>query len=238
MDGGTRVPPCTRVLCNGALTSSPTERSMKSSGVWTGALGLGRAVALSAALSLVVLSACGSQDEQAAAGHGEGPDHDAEMARDAEAALQRSLAEAAGKPPVITAEEVIRRTGVDSAVATRLAPRVAALNAALVRLAELHRAHDSARVVNAKHQIDAQAYQIHLEADTYENDIHNLLTEEQHRRSHAYLEERAAAVGVPIDRSHGTPGVGTMGSPGSVGHPPGEEHGDTAGRSRQGPGRP
>jgi hypothetical protein len=202
-------------------------------GMVTRALGVGRGVYLRALLSLGVLSGCSEEQEPPAveAAHGEGEDHDAEMARDAEAALQRSLAEAAGKPPVITPEEVIRRTGVDSLTAGRLTPRVPALNAALVRLAELHRAHDSARVVDAKHQIDRQAYTIHLEADTYENDIHALLTEEQHRRFHAYLAERAAAVGLPIDRSHGTPGVGTLGSPQTVGHPQGQQHGDTAART-------
>lgn len=179
-------------------------------------------------LGLLLLTACGdSEPEAGTVGHGSGADHDAEMARDAEAALQQSLAEASGKPPVIELEEVIRRTQIDSATAAQLTPRVAALNAALVRLVDLHRAHDSAQVVDAKHQIDAQAYAIHLEADTYENDIHGILTEDQHRRFHEYLEERAAAVGLPLDDSHGAPGVGTMGGIPSVGHPDGAAHGDT-----------
>jgi predicted lipoprotein len=148
--------------------------------------------------------------------------------RDAEAALQRSLAEAAGRSPVPELEEVIRRTQADPKTAARLTPQVAALNAALVRLVDLHRAHDSAQTVDSKHQIDAQAYAIHLEADTYEDDIHRVLTEDQHRRFHEYLEERAAAVGLPLDDSHGAPGVGRMGSIPSVGHPNGATHGDTA----------
>ena len=179
-------------------------------------------------LGLLLLGACGdSEPEAGTAGHGSGADHDAEMARDAEAVLQQSLAEAAGKPPVIELEEVIRRTQVDAATAAQLTPRVAALNAALVRLVDLHRAHDSAQVLDAKRRIDAQAYTIHLEADTYENDIHGILTEDQHRRFHEYLEERAAAVGLPLDDSHGAPGMGTMGGLQSVGHPDGSAHGDT-----------
>lgn len=55
---------------------------------------------------------------------------------------------------------------------------------------DLHQAYDMARTIEAKREIDGQAYLIHLDADTYENDIHNLLTEEQHARFHAYLEAR------------------------------------------------
>lgn len=193
-----------------------------------------RAVALVGLLSLGPLPACGTQeDARSGGGHREGEDHDAEMARDGEAALQQSLAEAAGKPPVIDPEEVIRRKGASLEVAAQRTPRVRAPNAALVRLVELHRAHDSARLVDAEHAIDQRAYAIHLEADTYENEIHVLLTEAQHRSFHAYLKERGAAVGLPIDRSHGAPRVGTLGSPGTVGHAPGESHDGPAARREE-----
>lgn len=180
-------------------------------------------------LLLVTFAACDGSGSSPAAEHASGgaaaeADHDAEMAQDAEAALQRSLAAAADKPPVLDAEEVIRRTGVDSTTATPLTARVAALNAALVRLVELHRSRDAAEGSDAQRQIDVDAYAIHLEADRYEDDIHRLLNEEQHRRFHAYLVERAAAVGLPLDESHGAAGVGTMGSIGTVGHPAGGGH--------------
>lgn len=99
-------------------------------------------IALTLGLALALFSACGSEPE-ASASRGEGADHDAEMARDAEAARQENLAYAEGKEPVLTLEELSGRLGADSATRARLAPRVEALNAALVRLAELHREHDA-----------------------------------------------------------------------------------------------
>lgn len=182
-------------------------------------------------LALASLSACGS-DPRVEEGRRESPDlDDAEMARDAKGELERNLEAARDKPQVITLDEVTQRVGVDATTRTKLAQPVAALNSALVRLRELHRAHDSVRVADAMHQIDQRAYSIHLEADTYENQIHDLLTDEQHRRFHAYLEERVTAVGLPLDNSHGTPGVGTAGSASSVGHPPEQGHRDTVRRS-------
>lgn len=178
-------------------------------------------------LVLLLGGACGGAEREVDAQHGSGADHDAEMARDADALLEQRLAEAAGKPPVIDFEEVIRRTQADSTTAERLVPRIAALNAALVRLLDLHRAHDSAQALDAKHRIDQQAYAIHLEADTHENEIHAILTERQHRRFHEYLLERAAEVGLPLDDSHGAAGVGTMGNMQGVSHPDGEVHQDT-----------
>lgn len=189
---------------------------------WPATLSLGGVLLL----TLLFLAGCGGSEPVPEADHAVGADHDAEMARDAEVALQRSLAEAADKPPVLELDEVIRRTGVDSATTTSLTPRVAALNAALVRLLDLHRTLDGTAVPGAARRVDAEAYAVHLEADTYENDIHRLLTEDQHRRFHAYVEERAEAVGLPLDDSHGAPGVGTMGNIPTVEHPAQAGHAD------------
>lgn len=117
-------------------------------------------------LTLLVLAGCGGSEPVPEADHAVGADHDTEMAHDAEAALQRSLAAAADKPPVLELNEVIRRTGVDSATTTSLTPRVAALNAALVRLLDLHRTLDGTAVPDAQRRVDAEAYAVNLEADT------------------------------------------------------------------------
>jgi hypothetical protein len=177
----------------------------------------------------VMLAACGSQAaEGPERAHGAGAEHEAEMARDAEAALQQSLASVRDKPPVITLDEVARVVGADSSTRTRLDRPVAALNAALVQLAELHRAHDSAAATDAKHELDRRAYPLHMQADAYESEIDRALSADQHQRFHAYLRERTAAAGLPADASHGPGDIGTAGNTNTVAHPGREGH-DSAG---------
>ena len=179
----------------------------------------------------LLLAACGSREsEEPKAGHSAGAEHDAEMARDAEAELQQSLASVRDKPPVITLDEVVRAVGADSSARARLDRPVAALNAALVQLAELHRAHDSAVATDAKHELDRRAYPLHMQADTYESEIDRVLSADQHQRFHAYLRERTAAAGLPEDASHGAADVGTAGNMNTVAHPGGEGHDSAAGK--------
>ena len=151
------------------------------------------------------------------------------MARDAEAELQRSLASVRDKVPVITLEGVARAVAADASTRSRLDRPVAALNAALVQLAELHRAHDSAVATDSKHQLDQRAYPLHMQADAYESEIDRVLSAEQHERFHAYLRERAAAAGLPADASHGPGDIGTAGNTHTVAHPGGERHDSVAG---------
>lgn len=187
----------------------------------------GAPVALVLAL---LLAACGQRPaEEPKAGHSAGAEHEAEMARDAEAELQQSLASARDKPPVITLDEVVGAVGADSSTRARLDRPVAALNAALVQLAELHRAHDSARVADARHQLDQRAYPLHMQADAYESEIDRVIDADQHQRFHAYLRARTAAVGLPPDASHGPGDIGTAGNTNTVAHPGGDGHDSGAG---------
>ena len=189
---------------------------------------LGRA---SAAFVLAVLvGACGSERAEPKAGHRAGAEHEAEMLKDAEAELQRSLASVRGKTPVITLDGVVRAVGADSAARARLDRPVAALNAALVQLSELHRAHDSARVADARHQLDQRAYPLHMQADASESEIDRALSVDQHQRFHAYLRERTRAAGLPADASHGPGDIGTAGNTHTVAHPGGEGHDSVPGR--------
>ncbi len=186
-----------------------------------------------AGLLLVLLAACAGEVPDGDAHRAEGPDHDADMARDAEAQLDENLAATAEQPHVITLEEVSRRVGADAATRTRLARPVAALNAALVRLADLHHSRDAAGGgAPAGREIDQRAYRIHLEADSYETQIDELLTEDQHGRFHAYLTERAREVGIPRDSSHGSPETGTMGNFSGLGHPSEGTHADGSPREQ------
>lgn len=180
--------------------------------------------------ALLALPGCGSgastpqkSDEEMG-----GAAHEAAMQRAAEADLQSNLAYARDKPPVIDLDEVVQRVGADSATRAKLARPVAALNAELVRLLELHRSRDATRATATQREIDDQAYPIHLDADRYENDIQGALTEEQHRRFHAYLAERLSAVRLPADVSHGTAGVGTAGNFGTIGHADGAHQDDSS----------
>lgn len=179
----------------------------------------------------VMLAACGSQAaEEPEPAHGAGAEHEAQMARDAEAELQQSLASVRDKPPVITLDDIARAVGADSSTQARLDRPVAALNAALVQLAELHQAHDSAFATDAKHELDRRAYPLHMQADAYESEIDRALSADQHQRFHAYLRERTAAAGLPADASHGPGDIGTAGNTNTVAHPGGEGHDSVAGR--------
>ena len=173
----------------------------------------------------LLLGACGQRSaEEPKAGHSAGAEHEAEMARDAEAELQQSLASVRDKPPVITLDAVVGAVGADSSTRARLDRPVAALNAALVQLAELHRAHDSTRVADARHQLDQRAYPLHMQADAYESEIDRVLSADQHQRFHAYLRARTAAAGLPPDASHGPGDIGTAGNTNTVAHPGGDGH--------------
>lgn len=191
--------------------------------------------AAGAILPILLLLGCSDSEPQAAEEHGMGEEHDALMAQDAEAEFERRLAAAEGKPPVLELDDIIREVGPAPSDPAALARPIAALNASLLRLVELHAAHDAATSADSRRAIDAEAYALHLEADRYEAEIDRLLTPEQHARFHSYLEERAAAVGLPLDDSHGAGGTGTMGNLGSVGHVAGEQHGDTTTSRRASP---
>lgn len=183
----------------------------------------------------LLLAACGSRAaEEPKAGHSAGAEHEAEMARDAEAELQQSLASVLDKPPVITLDEVVGAVGADSSTRARLERPVAALNAALVQLAELHRGHDSARVADAKHQLDQRAYPLHMQADAYESEIDRVLSADQHQRFHAYLRARTEAAGLPQDDSHGPGDIGTAGNTNTVAHPEGAGHAESSSADRPG----
>jgi hypothetical protein len=186
-----------------------------------------------AGVLLVLLAACAGEVPDGDAHAAEGPDHDAEMARDAEAELRENIAATAEKPPVITLDELSQRVGADAATRAGLARPVAALNAALVRLVDLHHSRDAAGGAAAPGgEFDQRAYRIHLEADSYENQIDSLLTEDQHGRFHSYLAERAEAVGIPLDSSHGSPDTGTMGNFSGIGHPSEGTHADGSPREQ------
>lgn len=175
----------------------------------------------------LLLVACGSEaSQEPKGGHSAGAEHEAEMVKDGEAALQASLAAVRDKPPVITLDGVVQAVGADTATRARLDRPVAALNAALVQLAELHRTHDSAQAVDARHALDQRAYPLHMQADAYESEIDRVLSTEQHRRFHAYLREQTAAAGLPLDESHGPGDIGTAGITNTVAHPEGKAHRD------------
>ena len=173
--------------------------------------------------ALVLAAACGAEPRSEAGGeHNSGSNRDAGMARDANAGLQQRLAETSGRPPVIALDEVARRVGADAALRQRLEKPVAALNATLIQLAELHTAHDSARATDTRHEIDRRANPLHLEADVYESQIDAGLTPDQHKRFHEYLRERVQAAGLPLDDSHGAEDTGAAGGVHTVGHPQGQ----------------
>jgi hypothetical protein len=178
------------------------------------------------ALSLIV-GACGSERAEEPKGvHSAGAEHEAEMVKDGEAKLQASLAAVRDKPPVITLDGVAQAVGADTAARARLVRPVAALNAALVQLAELHRTHDSAQAVDALHALDQRAYPLHMQADAYESEIDRVLNVEQHGLFHSYLRDRSAAAGLPLDESHGPGDIGTAGNTNTVAHPSGKAHRD------------
>lgn len=105
------------------------------------------------------------------------------------------------------------------------------MNAALVQLAELHQAHDSALAKDAKHELDRRAYPLHMHADAYESEVDRVLSADQHQRFHAYLRERTAAAGLPADASHGPGDIGTAGNTNTVAHPGAEAHDSVAGQA-------
>lgn len=182
-------------------------------------------------LAMLLSVGCGGSGDDAPVEHdgvlSAGAEHDAEMAHAAETRLDENIAATAGEPPVITLDDVSRRVAADSLTRARLERPVAALNSALVRLVELHRVGDEVQAGRPASEAEGRAYRIHLEADTYENDIHGLLTAEQHDRFHDYLVERATAVGLPLDKSHGDGGTGTMGNLFGVANPDDDQHPDT-----------
>lgn len=142
-----------------------------------------------------------------------------ELDRDSVVALQRLLTSAEGESAVLSVAEVGERLALNPAVRDRAAPHIEALNAALVRLAELHREYDGAPSDELRRAINARAQPLHIEADMHENALHGILSLEQQQRFHAYLAERLAVVGLPADESHGGGTVGTGGNLGGVAHP-------------------
>ncbi len=191
---------------------------------------IGRAVALPrlrfAGLALLVLALGACRAEAAPDAAAESGATPAAMAGGGASPSPAAGPAAPAKPPVIELQQVVRHTGVDSATAARLAPHIAALNEALVSLAAMHREHDQAQLSDSKHEIDRRAYLVHIEADRHEGEIDAMLTADQHRRFHLYVTERASAVGLPRDDSHGTADVGTAGNIHTVGHTAGQEHPD------------
>ena len=137
--------------------------------------------------------------------------------------------DSAARPPalapssILSLEEFTQRTGVDSTTLAQVTRPVMSLDSVLAQLSLLHWEHDAARSDHERREIDERAYLLHLEADTYEGQIDRHLDAGQHTRFHAYLADRAKAVGLPLDDSHG-PGLGTVGNLQSIGHPDSTGH--------------
>ena len=186
--------------------------------------GLTRYIMLILLTATWLMAACGGADTGEEA-HRPGAEHDEEMSRDAEAELQRLLDAASRQPPVIDFDAVVQLVEADSLRRAALTHPLAALNAMLVALVELHRRHDAASDAATRQNINVEAGQVHIQADLYEDRIHQILDESQHKRFHAYLQERLVAVGLPRDDFHGSDGVGTGGTPSGIHHP---GHADSA----------
>lgn len=185
-----------------------------------------RAPRLGAVASAMVwaLAAAGCAGSGESEGMGEGgAEHAAMMMRDSRASLQADLAAVAKKPAVITLAEVAGATSADAMLQRKLSEPVAALNAQLVQLAELHRTYDNTANSARRQAADSVAYHLHMKADTYDNDIRNLLSADSYQRFHVYLEDRITRAGLPKDDGHGA-GTGTAGNLGGIGHSSGPSH--------------
>jgi hypothetical protein len=177
---------------------------------------------------MMLLSSCGQEPSEAGK---EAPLRAAVVdARDSTARDLRLTASA-----VISVSEFGERTGVDSVTLTELAGPVTSLDSVLTQLSLLHWEHDASHSSDERREIDQRAYLLHLQADAYEDQIDRRLTSEQHTRFHAYLAERAKAVGLPLDDAHGT-GIGTAGNPHTIGHPEGTGHQPATPNKTQSPG--
>ncbi|MEX2282073.1 MAG: hypothetical protein WEE89_06290 [Gemmatimonadota bacterium] len=101
------------------------------------------------------------------------------------------------RPTVLTVEQL--GSTLDSATLTRISPVIKLLNDDLGRLAVLHQIHDTASAPELRGKINLIAMPFQLLADRSKNWIMVTLPETKRVWFHEFVEQKAAAAGLPHD---------------------------------------
>lgn len=133
---------------------------------------------------------------------------------------ERRLVETADLPAVISVDDLMA-IGFDSMAAYQIEPHFAALNTALVAMAELKKSYDAARDPQQRAELDAYAIPFHLTADRHQRFILQLLAPPLDSLFDRYVEARKRAVGLTdwhVDHRRPTPGLPGLTPPGRPRH--------------------
>lgn len=162
---------------------------------------------------LIAISSCrGQDDNQTSMAEHMGGDHDS-------TAINAELLKAAeGKPPVITIQMLDSVVSFDQAARPEIRRHVELLNAALVRVVQLHQ-QGAVQNEPGRAAVNQQAMIAHVHADKHENDLHSLLSKDQHEHLHAVLKLQAARFGLRADDAHGDRLFGTAGELSGIARP-------------------
>lgn len=122
---------------------------------------------------------------------------------------ERYIVETSHLAPVIAVDDLIA-LGFDTVTLYEIEPHFAAMNTALVAMAELKKSYDAAQDAQRRAQLDSYAIPFHLTADRHQRFILQLLKPPLDSVFDHYVEERKRAVGLEDwhpDHRQPTPGL-------------------------------